>query len=308
MIYPKEIKDPNELLQKEGIDGIKRLIEKTQGIDLFPPLIETIDVMIERYKRLKEQAIQIPKEVSFLEESLPNGILPGLYALSGIPGVGKTTLLNQLADALAKDKIPTVYFLTEEPEHRLVRRTTKKEGLKNMGELKDNQRQILEYRRIFEMTPDYRAEGLKDIIEGIKFKLEAEGKHYPVFILDSLQALRLSEQFDRQQLREKTIIKTEYLSLMARDLEIPVFFTSFMAREYYSRDNKSKAPTMAVFKESGDIEYLIDVGMCLWIKKEEDLKDDQMTVELHFIKNRFGKYGSKTLILIKKTCRFDIEC
>lgn len=308
VIFAEKIKDPNEVLQKEGTDGIMGLIERAGEIDLFPPLIETIDVMIERYKRLMDQAILIPEDFSFLKEFLPNGLLPGLYALSGIPGVGKTTLLNQLADALAKNKIPTVYFLTEEPAHRLVQRTMKKEGLKHMRELKGNQPQILEYRRIFEMTPDYRAEGLKDIIGGIKFKLEAEGKHYPVFILDSLQALRLSGEIERQQLREKTILKTEYLSLIARDLEIPVLFTSFMAREYYPKSNKYKPPTIAVFKESGDIEYLIDVGICLWIEKEKGLEDDQMIVELHFVKNRFGKYGKKTLSLIKEECRFDIEC
>jgi replicative DNA helicase len=157
------------------------------------------------------------------------------------------------------------------------------------------------------MTPDYVAEKLKEIIQGIKLRLEAEGKHHPVFILDSLQALRLSAETQWQQLREKTILKTEYLSLIARDLEIPVFFTSFMAREHYSKIKKFEPPSMAVFKESGDIEYLIDVGMCLWIEKEEDLKHDQMQVELHFVKNRFGKYGKKPLSLIKDECRFDIN-
>jgi len=116
--YPEGAKDPNELLQKQGIDGIIGLMEKAQDIDLFPPLIDVLDVMIENYKKMLDQAISLPKDFSFLKEFLPNGLLPGLYGLAGIPGVGKTTLLNQLSDALAKDEIPTVYFLTEEPAFR----------------------------------------------------------------------------------------------------------------------------------------------------------------------------------------------
>ncbi|MEA1965577.1 MAG: DnaB-like helicase C-terminal domain-containing protein [Candidatus Aerophobetes bacterium] len=306
VIYPKGAKDPNELLQKQGIDGIMGLMEKAQAIDLFPPLIDTIDIMIEDYLKLKEQAIQIPTEFNFLEKFLPNRLLPGLYALAGIPGVGKTTILNQLADSLAKEKIPTVYFLTEEPAYRLIQRTVKKEGLDSMKELRYNQPKILKYRRIFEMTPDYIAEKLKDIIQGIKFRLKVEGEHHPVFILDSLQALRLSKGIERIDIREKTILKAELLSHIARDLNIPVIFTSFIAREYYPKGkNSEKGPTLAIFKESGDIEYLIDVGICLWVKKQEELKADEPEIEIHFVKNRFGKQGGERLILKKEECRFD---
>ncbi len=307
VIYPEGAKDPNELLQKEGIDGIVGLIEKAKDVDLFPPLIDVIDTMIEKYNRLLERAISIPSEFSFLNQFLKNGLLPGLYALAGIPGVGKTTILNQLCDALAKDRMPTVYFLTEEPAYRLIQRTYIKEGLEIFRELKNNQPKILEYRRVFEMLPEYTAENLKDILQGIKNKLEAEGKHYPVFILDSLQALRLGKGMERMDIRVRTIFKTEYLSHIARDLEIPVIFTSFVAREHYSK-NFSK-PTMAIFKEAGDIEYLIDVGMDLWVENEEKLKTDEPEVKLFFVKNRFGRYGVESLKLIKKECRFaDKSC
>ncbi len=302
VIYPEGAKDPNELLQKEGIDGVVGLIEKAKDVDLFPPLIDVIDTMIEKYNRLLERAISIPSEFSFLNQFLKSGLLPGLYGLAGIPGVGKTTILNQLCDALAKDRIPTVYFLTEEPAYRLIQRTYIKEGLECMRELKNNQPKILEYRRVFEMLPEYTAENLKDILQGIKNRLEAEGKHYPVFILDSLQALRLGKGMERMDIRVRTIFKTEYLSHIARDLEIPVIFTSFVAREHYSK-NFSK-PTMAIFKEAGDIEYLIDVGMDLWVENEEELKTDEPEVKLYFVKNRFGRYGDESLKLIKKECRF----
>jgi replicative DNA helicase len=227
-----------------------------------------------------------------------------VYALAGIPGVGKTTFLNQLCDAFAKDDIPTVYFLTEEPDFRLVERTVKKEGLNDMSELKGNQPKILEYRRTVEMTPEYTAENLKDILQGVKLRLEMKEKHYPVFILDSLQALRLSKEEAFKDTRTKTIIKTEYLSYIARDLGIPVIFTSFMAREHYK--DKTSKPSLQVFKEAGDIEYLIDVGLCLWTEGEDELKKDKPDIKLYFVKNRFGGYGETNLRLIKEKCKFKV--
>lgn len=306
VVYPEGVKDPNELLQREGSEGIMSLLEKARDVDLFPPLIDTIDVMVEDYNRLLEEAIAIPQEFYFLKEEgfLKEGLVPGLYALAGIPGVGKTTLLNQLADSLAKIGIPTVYFLTEEPAYRLLQRTVKKEGLEHMTQIKDNQPDILSYRRVFEMLPEYTAEELKDILQGIKLKLKAEGEHHPVFILDSLQALRLSKENEKLDIREKSILKTELLSHIARDLMIPVIFTSFIPRRRYPGENNKKL-TVAIFKESGDIEYLIDVGMCLWVEKQEDLKEDIFQVSLSFLKNRFGRWGSVGLRLIKEECRFE---
>ncbi|MBA7584158.1 hypothetical protein ES708_26111 [subsurface metagenome] len=219
-----------------------------------------------------------------------------------MPAVGKTTFLNQISDALAKNYIHTVYFLTEEPAYRLLERTIKKEGLRSFKELKNSQKNILKYRRVFEMDISYTADKLKDVLAGIKSKLEEDKL---VFVIDSLQALRLSQELERSwDTRAKTILKTEYLAHIARDLKIPVIFVSFMAREFYSYTKEKKTPNIGVFKESGDIEYLIDCGLALWAK-ENELHKDEPEIKLYFVKNRFGKYGSINLRLIKRECKFE---
>jgi len=302
VVYPEGVKDPNGLYSQEGgFFDLQGLIYNAQEIDLYPTLSKTIDVIVLSYEEMKEKAIYIPNEFNYLKKYLSDGFTPGLYALAGMPAVGKTTFLNQLSDALAKNCIHTVYFLTEEPAYRLLERTIKKEGLSSFKELKD-QEDILKYRRVFEMDINYTADKLKDILAGIKGRLEEDKL---VFIIDSLQALRLSQDLEKSwDTRAKTIQKTEYLAHIARDLKIPVIFVSFMAREFYSYNKEKKAPNIGVFKESGDIEYLIDCGLALWAK-ENILQENEPEIKLFFVKNRFGKCGSVSLRFIKRGCKFE---
>jgi len=303
VVYPEGVKDPNELYsQKGGYFLLQGLVYNAQEIDLYPTLYKTIDIIIISYEEMKKKAIYIPTEFQYLKKYLSDGFTPGLYALAGMPAVGKTTFLNQISDALAKNCIHTVYFLTEEPAYRLLERTIKKEGLSSFKELKDSQEDILKYRRVFEMDINYTADKLKDILAGIKGRLEEDKL---VFIIDSLQALRLSQDLEKSwDTRAKTIQKTEYLAHIARDLKIPVIFVSFMAREFYSYNKEKKTPNIGVFKESGDIEYLIDCGLALWAK-ENILQENEPEIKLFFVKNRFGKCGSVSLRFIKRECKFE---
>jgi len=303
VVYPEGVKDPNELYSQEGgYFALQGLIYNTQEIDLYPTLFKTIDFIVLSYEEMKEKTISIPTEFQYLKKYLSDGFAPGLYALAGMPAVGKTTFLNQISDALAKNYIHTVYFLTEEPAYRLLERTIKKEGLSCFKELKDSQEDILKYRRVFEMDINYTADKLKDILAGIKSRLEEDKL---VFIIDSLQALRLSQDLEKSwDTRAKTIQKTEYLAHIARDLKIPVIFVSFMAREFYSYNKEKKTPNIGVFKESGDIEYLIDCGLALWVK-ENILQENEPEIKLYFVKNRFGKCGSVSLRFIKRECKFE---
>ena len=299
---PDGVKDANELLIKEQKEGIEKL--EPIEVDFYPTWSKKIDWIIERYEKSKEKAIPIPREFKFLDDifKADNGkekgkLLAGLYALAGMPGVGKTTFLNQLCNELAKEKVYSVYFLSEEAEHVLLARTRIKEELKNIRDLKGLD--FLNYRITIEMSIDYRAERLKEIIEGILNRLNTDRA---LLVIDSLQALRLSEDVEKKmQLREKTILKTEYLANIVRDLQIPVIFSSFIAREFY----KGK-PTLSIFKESGDIEYLIDVGMALW-REEKDKGDDEeeKEVKLTILKNRFGKIKEKALKFNTKKMKFE---
>ncbi len=192
---------------------------------------------------------------------------------------------------MAKIGCKSIYFLTEEPEYRLLLRTIKRENLKRFEEL--IQQDWIENRITFELTPEYTAESLKDIVSGI---MSREGK--TIFVVDSLHALQLGN--NNPDTREKTILKTELLAHIARDLMIPVFFTSFIPKSLYK-----EKPNIGVFKEAGEIEYLIDVGIVLWKDIDTGNKDEKIPVSLHIVKNRYGKTGEVELLFNVERC--DIE-
>ncbi len=276
---PEKIKDINELLQKEGILGIEDAILFCKKITPFGCLGERIPQIIEKFRIAKKNAFPIPPVFSYLSEFFREGLLPGLYGVAGIPGVGKTTWLNLLCDELAKMGFKSIYFLTEEPEYRLLLRTIKREDLRSFESLLD--KDWIKNRITFELTQEYTAEHLKEIVSGI---INLEGK--AIFIVDSLHALRSQNNLDA---RERTIIKTEILAHIARDLLIPVFFTSFIPKSLYR-----EKPNIGVFKEAGEIEYLIDVGIVFCGEKEE--------ISIHIVKNRFGKTGEYPLIFDAENC------
>ncbi|MBC7321353.1 toprim domain-containing protein, partial [bacterium] len=283
---PDGIKDLNELLQKEGKTGIEDAILWIKKVTPFGNVKERVPQILEKFRIAKENAFPIPEQMSYLREFFKDGLLPGLYGVAGIPGVGKTTWLNLLCDELAKIGYKSIYFLTEEPEYRLLLRTIKREGLKNFEEL--IAQDWIENRITFELTPEYTAESLENIISGI---IEREGK--AIFIMDSLHALQMNNSLDT---REKTILKTELLAHIARDLLIPVFFTSFIPKSLYK-----EKPNIGAFKEAGEIEYLIDVGIVLWRDLEEK-KDSKIPISLHIVKNRFGRTGEFPLIFEIENC------
>jgi len=287
---PKEIKDLNELLVKKGKAGIIEAITSEQNLMPIGTIRERIPEILNNYLKAKQNSAPIPKKLSFLQSLFPDGLLPGLYAVAGMPGVGKTTFLNLLCDELAKQGYKSFYFLTEEPLYRLLSRTAKREGKAHLDELMEFE--WLENRRAPEVVFRFDIEDLRSYMEAL---LRGEGR--AILVLDSLHALNVGRE--KMELRKEVIFKTELLAHISRDLTIPVFFTSFIPKDSYKVDN----PDVGIFKEAGEIEYLIDVGLVLTPKEEKDTK--RRVVRLTAVKNRLGKVGSIDLVF--HVDKFDFE-
>ena len=212
-----------------------------------------------------------------LDELLDGGLYPGLYVIGANSSLGKTTLVLQIADNIARSGHGVLIFSLEMATNELIAKTLSRMSLiKSIEEYKtagyakttrsvllgryqnefenkiisDSIREYSEWGRNIHIT-----EGIGDVgVSHIKEKVEEFRKfrnETPVVVVDYLQILApYSIKMTDKQNVDRNITELKRLS---RDFNIPVLGVSSFNRESYS------APVRASFKESGAIEYSSDV-------------------------------------------------
>lgn len=254
-----------------------------------------------------------------------DSIYPGLYVVGGVPSVGKTTFIYQMADQMAEKGQHVLFFSMEQSRLEMVsksiaRETAKADITKATTSLAIRTGKGLND-FVIEQSERY-CERVKDrisIIEGnfnctVSFirqyaerYIEENKGEKPVVIIDYLQVL-LPEQdpetkrkaTDPKQITDHNITELKRIS---RSLDVPVFIVSSLNRNNYLMPIDFES-----FKESGGIEYTADViwGLQLDVlnddifNKANDLKAKRekvaeakesipRKVELVCLKNRYGK-------------------
>ena len=220
-----------------------------------------------------------------LDKVLGGGLFPGLYVVGANSSLGKTTLILQIADSIAKSGRGVLIFSLEMSANELIAKTLSRLSfIKSLEEYKSTcyaktTRSVLLGRYNNEFDSEIYGQTMQDyfswgenicITEGIgdvgvvkisekikdfrKFKKET-----PVVVVDYLQIIApYSDKKTDKQNVDKNITELKRLS---RDFDIPVLGISSFNRESYS------APvSMASFKESGAIEYSSDVLIGLQYK------------------------------------------
>jgi len=213
-----------------------------------------------------------------LDELLDGGLYPGLYVIGANSSLGKTTLVLQIADSIAKSGHGVLIFSLEMATNELIAKTLSRmsfikscEEYKNVDYAKTTRGVLLgryhndiENKIIMDSIQEYSefgrnihiTEGIGNVgVSHVKEKVEEFRKfrnETPVVIIDYLQILApYSIKMTDKQNVDKNITELKRLS---RDFNIPVLGVSSFNRESYT------APvSMASFKESGAIEYSSDV-------------------------------------------------
>lgn len=262
---------------------------------------------------------------------LDGGLYEGLYILGAVSSLGKTTLLLQIADQIAKGGRDVLIFSLEMAAAELMAKSISRETFficKEKGTGTANAktvRGILDYSRYKNYSKEeidtintailnykkyagniFINEGIGNIgIEQIKRKIadhkKARGKT-PVIIIDYLQILApYSERASDKQNTDKAVLE---LKRIARDEKTPV-----VAISSYNRGNYSAGANMAAFKESGAIEYSSDVLIALQPCGMKDGEKDsdkaanaetmnkckastERNIEAVILKNRNGQTGT----------------
>lgn len=285
---------------------------------------------------IKESINTPPTPTGFnsLDNILEGGLYEGLYILGAVSSLGKTTLLLQTADQIAKGGRDVLIFSLEMAAAELMAKSISRETFlicKEQGRGTANAktvRGILDYSRYANYSREekdiinnailnYKGyagnifinEGIGNIgIEQIKQKIAEHKKirgKTPVIIIDYLQIIApYSDRASDKQNTDKAVLE---LKRIARDEKTPV-----LAISSFNRGNYAAGANMSAFKESGAIEYSSDVLIALQPcgmkegEKDSDKAENAATmskckasternIEAVILKNRNGQTGTTAI-------------
>lgn len=265
----------------------------------------------------------IPTGFKLLDETLNGGIKQGLYAIGAISSLGKTTLVHQIADNLAKDGHDVLFFSLEMDKSQMLSKSlsrlsyqiAEEEGrntdkfalchsdIVQAYKLKGKQVEMLDtavdlYKANYarNIRYEYGAKSGEEIARVVDNHIKYTEKK-PIVIVDFLQYVKGTKQDARMATNENVAILKDLVVKHG----IPVILISSFNRSSY----KTQA-SMESFKESGEIEYISDVLIGLQLKGCQGDGDNIQTkidenkakpirsVELKLLKQRDG-IATKTI-------------
>ena len=263
---------------------------------------------------------------SELDKALAGGLRKGLYMLGGIPSVGKTSLVLQIADQIAAQGHDVLFISMEMEKFELLSKSISRGTAElatgenaALGDIRnaktaiqimdgsqyqhysDAERDLIRsainrYEQlgsniyIIETSGNYNVLDVRNAVERHK---NITG-NLPIVIVDYIQILTpLNERATDKTNIDKAVRE---LKLISRDYKTPVIGISS-----FNRTNYNNSVALDSFKESGNIEYSGDVVIGLQYAGvgEKDFnielakKDYPRKVDLMILKNRNGESGSK---------------
>lgn len=286
------IKDPNNYLQ-----GLLDYINNSQDVEAIPTGFKNLDTILD------------------------GGLYEGLYGLGAISSLGKTTFVLQLADSIAMNGRPVLYFALEMGRFEMMTKSISRHTFINAlidGDVKEaqttrsilqghwqeryNKKQLDNVIKSFEQYGDYynnvvihdgtETRPTIDDITKVVDQYVLQTGEAPVVIVDYLQILKPAN--DRATDKANVTTSVNAMKKLATKYHIPVITISSFNRMSYN--NKV---SMESFKESGDIEYSADVLLGLQLQgtgsEEFDVNEakakERRDVEAVVLKNRNGQTG-----------------
>lgn len=263
----------------------------------------------------------IPTGFRGLDSVLDGGLYEGLYFVGAIPSLGKTTLVLQIADQVARAGHDVLIFSLEMARAELMAKSISRHTLtetlatdKDMHKPKTargitsgdrykgysaGERELIkkaitsygEYAQHLFIIEGVGDLGTDQVREAVQRHTEATGRA-PLVIVDYVQILAPHDV--RASDKQATDRNTRELKRISRDFKTPV-----IAISSFNRSNYSVPVTMEAFKESGGLEYGSDVLIGLQLAgvggKDFDVNEakseDPRKIELVILKNRNGRTG-----------------
>lgn len=310
--FPGEMEKPAEIEnespeEEAGADDLELFFQKIQT---------------EAYKPYKTG-------ITFFDNLLGGGVIQqSILLLLAAPGTGKTTLAQQLAENMAKNKKPVLYLNFEMSREQMLAKAISAKLFREgesaktaLGilqgyrwsdeEREEIERTIDEYRRESYPYIRYNPAGISSELNGLLEKLtalgekaKAAGMDGPAVVVDYLHLVTSRDRLDTQELIKQTVLGLKEYAVKYNTFVIGIVATN------RSSNSKGKI-TMESGRDSSNLEYTADYQISLnyhavdqgIIKPEEtdkiaDLqKQPRKKMILRVLKNRHGQPGGSAVVM-----------
>ena len=291
----------------ENIDiDIEKVIKELNKIEdreikeesLKEQIIDTLD-MIEKNMKNKNDYSLYTGMLDQLTCGLHN---EELTIIGARPGMGKTTFALQIADYIAKKKIPVMFISLEMSEEQIITKLIAKETRINstkmrLGTLTDQEAvKVYEAGAELEEKSLYITSNLRTIqqieVEARKMKNK---KNIGLIIIDYIQLIKSSQKFNLREQEVADITRT--LKLLTLELKIPIIGLCQL-----NRNATRQEPMLSDLRESGAIEQ--DADNVIFIYQEEETDAAAPVVTIKLAKQRAGSTGKVNMIFRKVYSEF----
>nr|DAF49366.1 MAG TPA: DnaB-like replicative helicase [Myoviridae sp. ct8mY9] len=225
-----------------------------------------------------------------------------LTIIGARPGMGKTTFALQIADYIAKKKIPVMFISLEMSEEQIITKLIAKDTRINstkmrLGTLTDQEAvKVYEAGAELEEKSLYITSNLRTIqqieVEARKLKNK---KNIGLIIIDYIQLIKSSQKFNLREQEVADITRT--LKLLTLELKIPIIGLCQL-----NRNATRQEPMLSDLRESGAIEQ--DADNVIFIYQEEETDAAAPVVTIKLAKQRAGTTGKVNMVFRKVYSEF----
>ena len=293
----------------ENIDiDIEKVIKELNKIEdreikeesLKEQIIDTLDMIEKNMKNKNDYSLYTGMlDLDQLTCGLHN---EELTIIGARPGMGKTTFALQIADYIAKKKIPVMFISLEMSEEQIITKLIAKETRINstkmrLGTLTDQEAvKVYEAGAELEEKSLYITSNLRTIqqieVEARKMKNK---KNIGLIIIDYIQLIKSSQKFNLREQEVADITRT--LKLLTLELKIPIIGLCQL-----NRNATRQEPMLSDLRESGAIEQ--DADNVIFIYQEEETDAAAPVVTIKLAKQRAGSTGKVNMIFRKVYSEF----
>jgi replicative DNA helicase len=257
---------------------------------------------------------------------LLGGLQPCVYALGGQPGLGKTflalTWAHRYITAEQDTAVVWVDVYETRPIHLLALRLACVNARRNPYEFERGLANPADFSKVAAQARTALRDRFTVLeagqnttvahIRGAVRRLRAQtGAKRVMVVVDYVQKLAHTATGGIfSDVRQRVIAAVAGLTELVKVAEGPVVVISSLGKDAYRRGVKGNEASLADFKEAGEVEYTVDVGIQLRWAEDERNPDPASAVKVldcWVVKNRFGPTGVVRLFSLRTEARYTEE-